>query len=104
MAVFNDGAMIALAKDKVEASKQPNRWNLRNIFLMGIVYGLYLTLSTWALYQVCGPLPRAHTHKHTHTHTCLVLVSVSLLSPNALASQKGCRAAAARWRRRRGPS
>lgn len=51
MAVFNDGAMIALAKDRVEPSRQPNAWNLKNIFLMGIVYGLYLTLSTWALYQ-----------------------------------------------------
>ncbi|KXZ46961.1 hypothetical protein GPECTOR_39g455 [Gonium pectorale] len=51
MAVFNDGAMIALAKDRVEPSRQPNAWNLKNIFIMGIVYGLYLTLSTWALYQ-----------------------------------------------------
>ena len=51
MAVFNDGAMIALSKDKVVASKLPNSWNLRNIFIMGIVYGLYLTLSSWALYQ-----------------------------------------------------
>lgn len=52
MAVFNDGAMIALSKDKVVASKLPNSWNLKNIFIMGIVYGLYLTLSSWALYQV----------------------------------------------------
>ncbi|GFR50748.1 hypothetical protein Agub_g13014 [Astrephomene gubernaculifera] len=51
MAVFNDGAMIALAKDRVEPSRQPNAWNLKNIFLMGIVYGLYLALSSWALYQ-----------------------------------------------------
>lgn len=52
LAVFNDGAMIALAKDRVVPSKLPNSWNLKNIFLMGIVYGLYLTLSSWALYQV----------------------------------------------------
>lgn len=51
MAVFNDGAMIALSKDRVVASQLPNSWNLNNIFIMGIVYGLYLTLSTWALYQ-----------------------------------------------------
>eukprot|EP00195_Chlamydomonas_chlamydogama_P015211 CAMPEP_0202890410 /NCGR_PEP_ID=MMETSP1392-20130828/817_1 /ASSEMBLY_ACC=CAM_ASM_000868 /TAXON_ID=225041 /ORGANISM="Chlamydomonas chlamydogama, Strain SAG 11-48b" /LENGTH=1114 /DNA_ID=CAMNT_0049573971 /DNA_START=250 /DNA_END=3594 /DNA_ORIENTATION=+ len=51
MAVFNDGAMIALSKDKVTASPVPNSWNLTNIFIMGIVYGLYLTLSSWALYQ-----------------------------------------------------
>jgi H+-transporting ATPase len=52
MAVFNDGAMIALSKDKVVASKLPNAWNLTNIFIMGIVYGLYLTLSTIILYIV----------------------------------------------------
>nr|QEH60479.1 H+-translocating ATPase P-type [Dunaliella maritima] len=51
MAVFNDGAMIALSKDRVVASKTPNSWNITNIFIMGMVYGLYLTLSTWALYQ-----------------------------------------------------
>lgn len=52
MAVFNDGAMIALSKDRVVASRLPNSWNLKNIFIMGIVYGLYLTLSSWVLYQV----------------------------------------------------
>ena len=52
MAVFNDGAMIALSKDKVVASQTPNSWNLKNIFIMGIIYGLYLTLSSWVLYQV----------------------------------------------------
>lgn len=49
MAVFNDGAMIALSKDRVVASPTPNSWNITNIFIMGVVYGLYLTLSTWAL-------------------------------------------------------
>lgn len=42
----------ALSQDKVTASKLPNTWNLRNIFIVGIVYGLYLTLSTWALFYV----------------------------------------------------
>lgn len=50
LAVFNDGAMIALSKDKVTPSPVPNRWNLYSIFISGIVYGLYLTLSTWVLY------------------------------------------------------
>ena len=47
LAVFNDGAMIALSKDKVTPSRIPNRWNLNSIFITGIVYGLYLTLSSW---------------------------------------------------------
>lgn len=35
LAVFNDGAMIALSKDKVTPSRLPNRWNLTSIFLDG---------------------------------------------------------------------
>lgn len=50
LAVFNDGAMIALSKDRVVASPMPNTWNLKAIFISGIVYGLYLTISSWALF------------------------------------------------------
>ena len=35
LAVFNDGAMIALSKDNVTPSRLPNRWNLTSIFLAG---------------------------------------------------------------------
>jgi hypothetical protein len=35
MAVFNDGAMIALSKDKVTPSHTPDRWNLNRIFVQG---------------------------------------------------------------------
>ena len=35
LAVFNDGAMIALSKDRVRASPLPDVWNLRNIFVSG---------------------------------------------------------------------
>lgn len=52
LAVFNDGAMIALSKDRVQPSPTPNSWRLRDIFIIGIVYGLYLTISTWVLYHV----------------------------------------------------
>jgi len=52
LAVFNDGAMIALSKDKVVPSHVPNRWNLYSIFLTGIIYGLYLTLSSWVFFYV----------------------------------------------------
>ena len=34
------------------ASKLPNSWNLRNIFIVGIVYGLYLTFSSWLLFYI----------------------------------------------------
>ncbi|KAF8059373.1 PMA1 [Scenedesmus sp. PABB004] len=54
LAVFNDGAMIALSKDRVTPSPTPNSWRLRDIFAVGIVYGLYLTLSTWVLFHVAA--------------------------------------------------
>lgn len=50
LAVFNDGAMIALSKDRVTPSQLPNSWKLQNIFICGIVYGVYLSLSSWALW------------------------------------------------------
>ncbi len=34
------------------ASRLPNHWALGSIFITGIVYGLYLTLSTWVLFYV----------------------------------------------------
>lgn len=39
-------------QDRVVPSKLPNAWNLKNIFIMGIVYGLYLTLTSWVLHHV----------------------------------------------------
>jgi hypothetical protein len=36
LAVFNDGAMIALSKDRVVPSPTPNIWRLRNIFITGL--------------------------------------------------------------------
>lgn len=41
-----------VVQDKVVASRLPNHWDLGSIFIVGIVYGLYLTLSTWVLYYV----------------------------------------------------
>ena len=32
---------------QVTPSRLPNRWALYSIFVTGIVYGLYLTLSSW---------------------------------------------------------
>lgn len=50
LAVFNDGAMIALAKDRVTPSQMPSMWRIRNIFIMGVGYGIYLTGTTILLY------------------------------------------------------
>lgn len=47
--VYTRYLLAVPAQDRVVPSRLPNSWNLKNIFLMGIIYGLYLTLSTWAL-------------------------------------------------------
>jgi len=51
LAVTNDGAMISLSKDNVKYSAMPDQWKLSKIFSAGIIYGLYLTLSTWILFH-----------------------------------------------------
>ncbi|KAA8496232.1 Plasma membrane ATPase [Porphyridium purpureum] len=57
MAICNDGAMISLSKDNVEYSKGPDQWKLKNIFVASIVFGLYLTLSTWLLFYAASERP-----------------------------------------------
>lgn len=65
LAVFNDGAMIALSKDRVVPSKYPNRWNLNSIFLSGIIYGLYLTLSSWVFFYLMSHMNFFENKCHT---------------------------------------
>ena len=58
LAVFNDGAMIALSKDRVVASRMPNSWHLGAIFGQGTSPGrssslpctrdLTLSLTWWS--------------------------------------------------------
>lgn len=40
------------SQDNVTPSPTPNSWRLRDIFAVGIIYGLYLTLSSWVLFHV----------------------------------------------------
>eukprot|EP00122_Pirum_gemmata_P017613 Pgem_evm1s16500 len=54
LAIFNDGAMISLSKDRVKPSPNPDAWFLHEIFTFGLVYGLYLTLSSWVLFYVAS--------------------------------------------------
>ena len=61
LAVFNDGAMIALSKDRVRASPLPDTWSLRNIFVSG--GGVFLLachlVGAWACMS-CLDLPVCH--------------------------------------------
>ncbi|KAI8320191.1 plasma-membrane proton-e, partial [Martensiomyces pterosporus] len=46
LAIINDGTMMTISTDRVKPSRNPNSWNLKEIFSYAIVYGCYLTLST----------------------------------------------------------
>ena len=73
LAVFYDGAMIALSKDRVVASPMPNTWNLKAIFISGIVYGLYLTASSWALFFTAS---KTQVSLCTLSRLCFIVTSV----------------------------
>lgn len=45
-AILNDGTMICLSKDRAEPSDEPEKWNLRSIFIVAVALGLYLATST----------------------------------------------------------
>jgi len=54
LAIFNDGAMIALSKDNVKPSQNPDAWFLNKVFTAGFGYGLVQALSTLVLFELAS--------------------------------------------------
>ncbi|KAJ9101715.1 hypothetical protein QFC21_003054 [Naganishia friedmannii] len=52
IAVLNDGTIMTLSLDRVLPSLTPDSWDLAEVFVYGIGYGLYLTLSTIVFFIV----------------------------------------------------
>ena len=52
LAVLNDGTILTIAKDRVEGSAKPVKWNLKSIFTHSIAYGVWLTIGTIALFTI----------------------------------------------------
>lgn len=50
VAILNDGTIMTLSLDRVLPSDEPDHWDLAEIFAFAIGYGLYLTLSSLALF------------------------------------------------------
>jgi H+-transporting ATPase len=50
IALLNDGTIMTLSVDRVLPSNTPDSWDLAEIFSYAVAYGLYLTLSTYALF------------------------------------------------------
>merc|ERR1712176_1626184 len=49
---FNDGTILTISKDRASPSPTPDAWRLQEIFTNGFFLGLYLTVSTLAMYAV----------------------------------------------------
>lgn len=52
VALLNDGTIMTLSLDRVLPSNEPDHWDLVEIFSYAIGYGLYLAVSTFALFAV----------------------------------------------------
>lgn len=52
IALLNDGTIMTLSLDRVKPSMTPDNWDLGEIFIYAIFYGIYLALSTIVLYLV----------------------------------------------------
>eukprot|EP00122_Pirum_gemmata_P019214 Pgem_evm1s17995 len=54
LTLWNYGTIITLSRDRDKVNPNPDTWFLNEIFVFGLVYGLYLTLSSWALFYVAS--------------------------------------------------
>jgi len=52
LALFNDMSMLTISRDKVKPSKEPEHWNLAEVFGTAIVLGTYLSISTIVLFHL----------------------------------------------------
>ncbi|KAG0501286.1 hypothetical protein HPP92_001358 [Vanilla planifolia] len=50
IAVLNDGTIMTISKDRVRPSPLPDKWNLNEIFSVGVAIGSYLGLTTVLFY------------------------------------------------------
>ncbi|KAF0694145.1 Aste57867_14953 [Aphanomyces stellatus] len=52
LAILNDGTILTISKDNVTASRTPDSWKLKSVFISSIAFGLWLTLSSIVLFAV----------------------------------------------------
>ncbi|KAH9111579.1 hypothetical protein AeMF1_013924, partial [Aphanomyces euteiches] len=52
LAILNDGTILTISKDNVTASRTPDSWKLKSVFISSICFGLWLTLSTIVLFAI----------------------------------------------------
>lgn len=52
LALLNDGCMLTISTDAVTGSAAPDEWRLREVFVTGTLYGLYLSASSLLLFHL----------------------------------------------------
>ncbi|KDO26869.1 hypothetical protein SPRG_08158 [Saprolegnia parasitica CBS 223.65] len=52
LAILNDGTILTISKDNVTASRTPDSWKLKQVFISSICFGIWLTISTIVLVGV----------------------------------------------------
>ncbi|OQR99941.1 P-type ATPase (P-ATPase) Superfamily [Achlya hypogyna] len=52
LAILNDGTILTISKDNVTASRSPDSWKLKQVFVSSICFGIWLTISTVVLFGV----------------------------------------------------
>ncbi|EJU02272.1 plasma-membrane proton-e [Dacryopinax primogenitus] len=64
IALLNDGTIMTLSVDRVLPSMTPDAWDLAEIFAFAVAYGIWLTLSTIALFMVLWHTEFFENHFH----------------------------------------
>ncbi|KAJ2412334.1 hypothetical protein GGF41_006153 [Coemansia sp. RSA 2531] len=79
--------MMTISTDRVKPSRNPNSWNLKEIFSYAIVYGCYLTLSTLVFFVVIDKTNffqrhgcKAFTNHNDFSLHSVIYLQVSILS------------------------
>eukprot|EP00127_Corallochytrium_limacisporum_P006489 Clim_evm20s229 gene=Clim_evmTU20s229 len=52
LAVLNDGTILTISKDRVTPNQHPDEWNVKGMFGMAFLYGIYLSLTSIAFFEV----------------------------------------------------
>ncbi|OQR86861.1 P-type ATPase (P-ATPase) Superfamily [Achlya hypogyna] len=52
LAILNDGTILTISKDNVTASRTPDSWKLKQVFVSSICFGIWLTISSIVLFGV----------------------------------------------------
>jgi H+-transporting ATPase len=108
LAIFNDGSMMTISKDRVKPNQKPDKWRLSEIFITAISLGTWNTISTIVMfilarsdffYDHFGLEPFSNTNEGNCKLRAFIYTQVSI---SALATIFVTRSHSWSWRERPG--